>query len=143
MKKGPGQWPGASLLSGPVEASRTTSPPGGGSPREWRTRGRPATTPCLLSGGSTVRGRRRWTQGVDPESGLHYNRHRHRHYDPESGRYVSPDPLRLVGAQFNTSHEDNYPGQGDGTAREMSEVAYARDGDDGAYKVISVPKPDS
>ncbi|MFJ3940215.1 RHS repeat-associated core domain-containing protein [Streptomyces parvus] len=75
------------------------------------------------------------------------------------------------GSQFNTSHEDNYPGQGDGTAWEMSEVAYAvrnydgaaawgdpdderpgrpweeihwytRDGDDGAYKEVSVPKPD-
>ncbi|MFH9562818.1 RHS repeat-associated core domain-containing protein [Streptomyces globisporus] len=35
-------------------------------------------------------------QYVDPESGLHYNRHRH--YDPESGRYLSPDPLGLIPA---------------------------------------------
>ncbi|GAA3048553.1 hypothetical protein GCM10020000_31110 [Streptomyces olivoverticillatus] len=30
-------------------------------------------------------------QYFDPETGLHYNFHRH--YDPETGRYTSPDPL--------------------------------------------------
>ena len=30
-------------------------------------------------------------QYEDPETGLHYNRHRY--YDPEIGRYLSPDPL--------------------------------------------------
>ncbi|WP_249375349.1 putative adhesin [Streptomyces sp. I05A-00742] len=33
-------------------------------------------------------------QYFDPESGLHYNVHRH--YDPETARYVSPDPLGLA-----------------------------------------------
>lgn len=32
-------------------------------------------------------------QYADPETGLHYNFFRH--YDPEAGRYVSPDPLGL------------------------------------------------
>ncbi|MFF4443260.1 putative T7SS-secreted protein [Streptomyces sp. NPDC001502] len=32
----------------------------------------------------------------DPESGLHYNVHRH--YDPETARYASPDPLGLKAA---------------------------------------------
>ncbi|WP_051833115.1 DUF6531 domain-containing protein [Streptomyces katrae] len=32
-------------------------------------------------------------QYADPETGLHYNFFRH--YDPETGRYVSPDPLGL------------------------------------------------
>lgn len=32
-------------------------------------------------------------QYADPESGLHYNRHRY--YHPGSGRYLSPDPLGL------------------------------------------------
>ncbi|MFE5755984.1 RHS repeat-associated core domain-containing protein [Streptomyces massasporeus] len=32
----------------------------------------------------------------DPETGLHYNHHRH--YDPETARYTSPDPLGLLPA---------------------------------------------
>ncbi|MEU6811480.1 putative T7SS-secreted protein [Streptomyces sp. NPDC046831] len=35
-------------------------------------------------------------QYYDPETGLHYNLHRH--YDPETGRYTSPDPLGLAPA---------------------------------------------
>ena len=31
-------------------------------------------------------------QYFDPESGLHY--HRHRYYNPQSGRYLTPDPLK-------------------------------------------------
>ena len=34
-------------------------------------------------------------QYYDPESGLYYNRHRY--YDPAMGRYVSQDPIGLVG----------------------------------------------
>ncbi|MBC3386258.1 RHS repeat-associated core domain-containing protein, partial [Pseudomonas sp. SWRI179] len=34
-------------------------------------------------------------QYSDPESGLHYNRHRY--YNPETGRYLTPDPSKLVG----------------------------------------------
>ncbi|MDQ3001206.1 MAG: DUF6531 domain-containing protein [Fibrobacterota bacterium] len=34
-------------------------------------------------------------QYFDAESGLHYNHHRF--YDPESGRYISKDPIRLYG----------------------------------------------
>lgn len=44
-------------------------------------------------------------QYFDPESGLHYNRHRH--YDPESGRYVSPDPLGLPPAPNAVTYADN------------------------------------
>jgi uncharacterized protein RhaS with RHS repeats len=32
---------------------------------------------------------------VDPETGLHYNRHRY--YDPAMGRYISTDPIKLAG----------------------------------------------
>ncbi|WP_269858021.1 DUF6531 domain-containing protein [Streptomyces sp. RPT161] len=35
-------------------------------------------------------------QYADPETGLHYNHFRH--YDPEPGRYVTPDPLGLAPA---------------------------------------------
>jgi len=34
-------------------------------------------------------------QYFDDESGLHYNRHRY--YDPEVGRYLTPDPVKLAG----------------------------------------------
>jgi RHS repeat-associated protein len=34
-------------------------------------------------------------QYYDHETGLHYNRHRY--YDPESGRYISKDPIGLAG----------------------------------------------
>ncbi|MFF8776907.1 DUF6531 domain-containing protein [Streptomyces sp. NPDC015140] len=45
----------------------------------------PAYTPLRFPG-----------QYQDPETGLHYNYHRH--YDPESGRYTSIDPLGLAPA---------------------------------------------
>ncbi|MFD9034702.1 RHS repeat-associated core domain-containing protein, partial [Streptomyces sp. NPDC059567] len=44
-------------------------------------------------------------QYFDPESQLHYNRHRH--YDPASGRYVSPDPLGLVPAPNAVAYVEN------------------------------------
>ncbi|MEV7313066.1 RHS repeat-associated core domain-containing protein [Streptomyces microflavus] len=44
-------------------------------------------------------------QYFDPESGLHYNRHRH--YDPESGRYLSLDPLGLTPAPNAVTYVDN------------------------------------
>ncbi len=34
-------------------------------------------------------------QYADEETGLHYNRYRY--YDPEAGRYISPDPINLAG----------------------------------------------
>ncbi|TNF79428.1 type IV secretion protein Rhs, partial [Pseudomonas sp. ICMP22404] len=34
-------------------------------------------------------------QYFDPESGLHYNRNRY--YNPETGRYLTPDPSKLAG----------------------------------------------
>ncbi|MCK8616112.1 putative T7SS-secreted protein [Gordonia sp. C13] len=54
----------------------------------------------------TVYGETAWTgvstpwsypgQYLDPETGLHYNRHRY--YHPDTGRYLSPDPLGLAPA---------------------------------------------
>ncbi|WP_205896636.1 RHS repeat domain-containing protein, partial [Pseudomonas viridiflava] len=34
-------------------------------------------------------------QYFDQESGLHYNRHRY--YNPDIGRYLTPDPVKLTG----------------------------------------------
>ncbi|MBW5483996.1 type IV secretion protein Rhs [Streptomyces bambusae] len=44
-------------------------------------------------------------QYFDPESGLHYNRHRH--YDPTTGRYASADPLGLTPAPNPVTYVDN------------------------------------
>ncbi|MEU8549464.1 putative T7SS-secreted protein [Streptomyces roseoverticillatus] len=44
-------------------------------------------------------------QYFDPETGLHYNYHRH--YDPESARYTSPDPLGLAPAPNPATYVDN------------------------------------
>lgn len=52
--------------------------------RAQPTPGSEATTPFRFPG-----------QFEDPETGLHYNRYRY--YDPEVGRYISPDPLGYFG----------------------------------------------
>ncbi|MCD7438851.1 DUF6531 domain-containing protein [Streptomyces lincolnensis] len=44
-------------------------------------------------------------QYYDPETGLHYNYFRH--YDPETARYLTPDPLGLAPAPNVTSYVDN------------------------------------
>ncbi|MFD5409540.1 putative T7SS-secreted protein [Streptomyces nojiriensis] len=44
-------------------------------------------------------------QYFDPETGLHYNFHRH--YDPETARYLSSDPLGLDPAPNPTTYVDN------------------------------------
>ncbi|MEV8065447.1 RHS repeat-associated core domain-containing protein [Streptomyces sp. NPDC085995] len=44
-------------------------------------------------------------QYADPESGLHYNHFRY--YDPEPGRYVTPDPLGLEPAPNPAGYVDN------------------------------------
>ncbi|MEV8478754.1 putative T7SS-secreted protein [Streptomyces sp. NPDC051173] len=44
-------------------------------------------------------------QYFDPESGLHYNFHRY--YDPETGRYTSPDPLGLAPAPNPATYVTN------------------------------------
>ena len=44
-------------------------------------------------------------QYFDPETGLHYNHFRH--YDPDSARYLSPDPLGLAPAPNPASYVSN------------------------------------
>ncbi|WP_416978802.1 putative T7SS-secreted protein [Streptomyces sp. T028] len=44
-------------------------------------------------------------QYYDPETGLHYNHFRH--YDPDTGRYASPDPLGLGPAPNPAAYVDN------------------------------------
>ncbi|MFG2140387.1 DUF6531 domain-containing protein [Streptomyces sp. NPDC048650] len=59
-----------------------------------RNRDATATTPLRFPG-----------QYQDPETGLHYNYFRH--YDPETGRYVSADPLGLEPAPNPAAYVDN------------------------------------
>ncbi|WP_406108769.1 DUF6531 domain-containing protein [Streptomyces sp. NBC_01003] len=44
-------------------------------------------------------------QYFDPETGLHYNYFRH--YDPQTGRYLTPDPLGLTPAPNPAAYVDN------------------------------------
>jgi RHS repeat-associated protein len=44
-------------------------------------------------------------QWLDAESGLHYNFHRH--YDPEIGQYLSPDPIGLLGGTRSYGYVHN------------------------------------
>lgn len=52
--------------------------------RAWVVPGSMASTPFRFPG-----------QYEDPETGLHYNRYRY--YDPDAGRYISPDPIGVFG----------------------------------------------
>ncbi|MFJ5830881.1 RHS repeat-associated core domain-containing protein [Streptomyces sp. NPDC093089] len=85
-----------------------------GSPRElvdesgdiaWRTRATLWGTTTWNRDATAYTPLRFPGQYFDPESQLHYNRHRH--YDPASGRYVSPDPLGLAPAPNPVAYVDN------------------------------------
>jgi RHS repeat-associated protein len=44
----------------------------------------------------------------DPETGLHYNRHRY--YNPSTGRFLTPDPIGLAGGLNNYQYVPNPTG---------------------------------
>ena len=62
----------------------------------WRARSTLWGTTSWASSSATYTPLRFPGQYFDPETGLHYNYHRH--YDPETARYLSPDPLGLAPA---------------------------------------------
>lgn len=47
-------------------------------------------------------------QYFDSETGLHYNRHRY--YNPSSGRFLTPDPIKLMGGLNNYQYVPNPTG---------------------------------
>ncbi|MHA7959995.1 putative T7SS-secreted protein [Streptomyces sp. L500] len=71
----------------------------------WRTRTTLWGTTAWVSGSTTYTPLRFPGQYYDPETGLHYNFHRH--YDPETARYTSSDPLGLAPAPNPAAYVDN------------------------------------
>ncbi|QNE74941.1 type IV secretion protein Rhs [Streptomyces finlayi] len=71
----------------------------------WRSRSTLWGTTAWARGSSAYTPLRFPGQYYDPESGLHYNCFRH--YDPETGRYISPDPLGLAPAPNPLGYVDN------------------------------------
>ncbi|WP_446224171.1 RHS repeat-associated core domain-containing protein [Nocardia sp. IBHARD005] len=72
-------------------------------------------------------------QHHDPETGLHYNHHRY--YDPETGRYLTQDPLGLV----PSPNPNTYPHNSTAWTDPLG-LTPCRD-EDGAYRFRS-PNPD-
>ncbi|MFE4675050.1 putative T7SS-secreted protein [Streptomyces sp. NPDC056721] len=71
----------------------------------WRTRSTLWGTTAWASDSTTYTPLRFPGQYFDPETGLHYNYFRH--YDPETARYLSPDPLGLAPAANTLSYLPN------------------------------------
>ncbi len=71
----------------------------------WRTRGTVWGATAWTATSTTYTPLRFPGQYYDPENGLHYNFHRH--YDPETARYLSTDPLGLDPAPNPVTYVDN------------------------------------
>ncbi|MFH8937156.1 DUF6531 domain-containing protein [Streptomyces griseosporeus] len=71
----------------------------------WRTRATVWGTTAVNPDATAYTPLRHPGQYADPETGLHYNYFRH--YDPETARYVSPDPLGLMPAPNPVAYVHN------------------------------------
>ncbi|WP_228981036.1 putative T7SS-secreted protein [Streptomyces sp. DH12] len=71
----------------------------------WRTRSTVWGATAWAAASTTYTPLRFPGQYYDPENGLHYNFHRH--YDPETARYLSTDPLGLEPAPNPATYVDN------------------------------------
>ncbi|MGW7405923.1 RHS repeat-associated core domain-containing protein, partial [Streptomyces sp. NPDC054833] len=71
----------------------------------WRARATVWGTTSWASDSATYIPLRFPGQYFDPETGLHYNYHRH--YDPETARYLTPDPLGLAPAPNPSTYVHN------------------------------------
>ncbi|MFF3329103.1 putative T7SS-secreted protein [Streptomyces sp. NPDC002888] len=77
----------------------------------WRTRSTLWGTTAWAANSTTYTPLRFPGQYYDPETGLHYNYFRH--YDPETARYLTSDPLGLVPAPNPSTYVHNPHGQSD------------------------------
>ncbi|MGV4988057.1 DUF6531 domain-containing protein [Streptomyces sp. NRAIS4] len=71
----------------------------------WRTRSTLWGTTAWAADSTTYTPLRFPGQYYDPETGLHYNYFRH--YDPETARYLTPDPLGLAPAPNSSTYVPN------------------------------------
>lgn len=71
----------------------------------WRTRSTLWGTTAWAADSTTYTPLRFPGQYFDPETGLHYNYFRH--YDPETARYITPDPLGLIPADNPVTYVPN------------------------------------
>ncbi|MER6687528.1 polymorphic toxin type 28 domain-containing protein, partial [Streptomyces olivaceoviridis] len=71
----------------------------------WHTRSTLWGTTAWAANSTTYTPLRFPGQYYDPETGLHYNYFRH--YDPETARYLTPDPLGLAPAPNPATYVDN------------------------------------
>jgi RHS repeat-associated protein len=71
----------------------------------WRTKATLWGTTAWASDSTTYTPLRFPGQYFDPETELHYNYHRH--YDPETARYLTPDPLGLAPAPNPSTYVHN------------------------------------
>jgi RHS repeat-associated protein len=69
-------------------------------------------------------------QYFDAETGLHYNRHRY--YNPGTGRFLTPDPIKLAGGLNNYQYVTNPTGWVDPLGH--SECPGGKDGNSGSSK---------
>ena len=82
-------------------------------------------------------------QYVDDETGLHYNRHRY--YDPNGGRFISQDPIRLSGGNNLQQYAPNPTGWVDaiGLQRSASKSGRGSISKDGSECYESLYRGDS
>ncbi|MFJ2399505.1 putative T7SS-secreted protein [Streptomyces sp. NPDC087843] len=88
----------------------------------WRTRSTLWGTTAWADNSSAYTPLRFPGQYYDPETGLHYNYFRH--YDPETARYLTPDPLGLSPAPNPDTYVDNPHTWGDPLGLAPDECPY-------------------
>ncbi|MFG2634883.1 putative T7SS-secreted protein [Streptomyces sp. NPDC048362] len=88
----------------------------------WRTRSTLWGTTAWATNSTTYTPLRFPGQYYDPETGLHYNYFRH--YDPETARYVTPDPLGLSPAPNPDTYVSNPHTWGDPLGLAPEECPY-------------------
>ncbi|MFM5080216.1 RHS repeat-associated core domain-containing protein [Aeromonas veronii] len=77
-------------------------------------------------------------QYFDAETGLHYNRHRY--YQPETGRFITPDPIGLAGGLNNYQYAPNPIGWVDPLGL-MNQPGQCPDSEEIVEKKMEGPRP--